>query len=261
MGDVIYAPLISGMTWSFSRIKQFESCPYAWYLKYICELTPDREQFFSSYGLFMHSLLEQGFSGKSDRDRLVLRYLLGFNNHVHGLAPNSKVFANYFIDGLAYLRNMTLPAFRVLATEQKVRYQIGNIRMLGFIDLLGQDETGLILLDHKSRSLKERSGRKKPTLGDRELDEYMKQLYLYAAAVKQARGVFPTQLCFNCFRKNLLIKERFDEQIYHQTEQWLTDMVQKITYTTDFPPNWEYFKCNYLCDMSGHCEYHEMNSR
>ena len=38
MGDICYAPLIDDMTWSYSRVKSFEDCPYKWFLKYIVGL-------------------------------------------------------------------------------------------------------------------------------------------------------------------------------------------------------------------------------
>lgn len=261
MGDAIYAPLIRDMTWSFSRIKQFESCPYGWYLKYICELTPDKELFFSSYGSFMHELLERYLTGETGKEATVLAYLLGFHEKVLGRAPSSQIFQNYFSDGLSYLRSLVGFPGRIVATEQKLRFSVSNIPLLGFIDCVVEDDEGLSLIDHKSRALKQRSNRQKPTKSDEELDEYLKQLYLYAAAVKQSYGVFPKTLCFNCFRRNLLIKERFDPQKYAETEQWLVKMVSQITDTSDFHPSWEFFKCNYLCDMHDHCEYHQMNSR
>lgn len=260
MGDVIYTPLIEEMTWSFSRIKQFESCPYCWYLKYICQLTPDAKQFFASYGSFMHELLERFFSGKAGSNGLVTDYLLGFREKVQGQAPNSKIFLHYFTDGLACLRSLGQIPFRVLSTEQKMRFTVNGIPMVGFIDCIAEEEDGLILVDHKSRTLKPRSGRKTPTKSDEELDDYLHQLYLYAEAVRQERGVFPKTLCFNCFRQNTVIREPFDEQKYLQTVRWLTQMVGKIAQTSDFPPDWEYFKCSYLCDMNRHCEYHRMNS-
>lgn len=50
-----YEHIIDQMTWSYSRIKAFDDCPYRWFLKYIkCE--PGSEMFFASYGSFMHEL-------------------------------------------------------------------------------------------------------------------------------------------------------------------------------------------------------------
>ena len=57
MGDICYAPLIDDMTWSYSRVKSFEDCPYKWFLKYIVGLHGKR-MFFADYGTFMHKLME-----------------------------------------------------------------------------------------------------------------------------------------------------------------------------------------------------------
>lgn len=52
MSDICYAPLIDDMTWSYSRVKSFETCPYKWYLRYIVGLRGKR-MFFADYGTFM----------------------------------------------------------------------------------------------------------------------------------------------------------------------------------------------------------------
>lgn len=260
MGDVNYAPFIEKMQWSYSRVSLFDDCPYAWYLKYVYQAPQEKQQFFSSYGSFIHSLLEQFLTGKADRNALVAKYLTGFDAAV-GDAPNHKIYKSYFQSGLSYLRSIAPPDLEILDVERKVNFTVDGIRFVGFIDVLGKTDSGLVIIDHKSRALKPRSGRKKPTKSDEELDEYLRQLYLYSAAVHEECGEFPSQLWFNCFRVPVVIKQEFDTQKYEQNMQIMTEKVRKIAQTKEFPPHWEYFKCNYLCDMCDECEYHEMNSK
>lgn len=103
MGDTIYAPLIRDMTWSFSRANTFANCPYKFYLRYIMQRQPS-EQFFASYGGFVHKLFERYYTGELKRDELPSEYLLNFSDEVHGKPMSQKVFRSYFDDGLRAMR-------------------------------------------------------------------------------------------------------------------------------------------------------------
>lgn len=81
MGEVNYAPLIDDMVWSYSRIKAFEDCPYRWYLKYIKKFH-GKDMFFSSYGTFMHKLIELYHKGEKTPRQIVDMYLQDFKTEV-----------------------------------------------------------------------------------------------------------------------------------------------------------------------------------
>lgn len=103
MGEVSYKPLIQDMTWSYSRIKAFTDCPYRWYLKYIrYPGHHGKPMFFSDYGSFVHELIAAYYSGEKTTEQVHMEYLTKFNDRVLGKAPNSKVFANYFVSGSQY---------------------------------------------------------------------------------------------------------------------------------------------------------------
>ena len=70
MADISYEPIIKDMTWSYSRVKAFDMCPYMWYLKYIQRL-PGKEMFFSSYGSFVHKILEMYYKEELAKSRLL----------------------------------------------------------------------------------------------------------------------------------------------------------------------------------------------
>ena len=260
MGDVNYAPLIRDMVWSYSRLQSYESCPYGWYLKYIYQLPHKSRRFFSSYGSLLHSLIEKYLSGAETKDSLITEYLIEFSE-ISQLAPGSKILQSYFRDGLQYLKSMTNLPCAVVTLEEHVDFELNGIRFQGYIDCLGKTDKGFVIVDHKSRTLKPRSKRSKPTKGDELLDEYLAQLYLYATAVEAKYGELPIGLWLNCFRAGLIIQEPFHYEIYKKTQEEFAQKAEQLTHVTDFPPNWEYFKCNYLCDMAEYCEYHEMNSQ
>lgn len=261
MGEISYEPLIRDMTWSYSRLKAFNDCPYRWYLKYIrYPHTKGRNMFFASYGKFMHELIADYYSGEKTLVEIETEYLQEFRNKVNAYAPNKTIFRNYFLDGLNYLRNLKPPKNRVLSVENKVEFHIGDVPFIGYVDRTeGTPTGGIIVVDNKSRTLKPRSGRVVPTKTDQELDEYLRQLYLYSISIKNEYGSYPSELCFDCFRTQTVIREPFRVEKYEETKDWAKQTVERIASETDFNPDIEYFKCRYLCEMQDFCEYFELS--
>jgi len=257
MGDMIYRPLIEDMTWSYSRISSFHDCPYRWYLRYICKVE-ETPRFFSSYGSFVHRLLEQYYKGEASKDDIYIKFLLSFSSEVQGPRPQESTVQKYISDAADYLRNLEPIPITPLETEKGLAFNIGGIPFIGYIDFLGKTEDGLVIVDHKSRDLKPRSKRKQPTAKDKELDEALRQLYLYAEAVRQEYGVFPSRLCFNCFRVDRFISEPFNEETFKETVKWAEDTIHEIEDTNEFPPNLDYFGCHYICGVSDECCYKQL---
>lgn len=297
MGDTRFAPQIDNMVWSYSRIKAFEDCRYRWFLKYIqpkllidkvfggerptrveVDLAYIRSEldvsdvcilyeylgfnrkklFFASYGTFMHKLIEQYLKGEKQGSQLVDEYLESFKSEVKGRAPNKKVFANYFKNGLEYLKEIKPFPYKILDVEKRVDLKIEGLPFCGYIDIVGEKGGAIHVIDNKSRLLKPRSNRAKPTKSDIELDIYLRQLYLYSAAVEEQYGVLPKALCFNCFRDNLWIEEPFKEKAYAESKKWFIDSIAEIRREVDFNPSFDFFKCTYLCEMQDCCGHYEL---
>lgn len=258
MADISYEPIIKDMTWSYSRVKAFDMCPYMWYLKYIQRL-PGKEMFFSSYGSFVHKILEMYYKEELAKSQLLYYYLTEFNKNVTARAPNPKIFKSYFQSGVNYFKNFKPLSYENPDIEQKISGEIGGIKFTGVIDYKAEDEKGVVILDNKSRTLKPRSGRKNPTKSDEELDEYLRQLYLYSYIIETVDKKPISCLGFNCFRCNPnMIVEPFVQEKADSAVKWLTDNVARITKETEFQPDMDYFKCANLCDMNEHCEYFQM---
>lgn len=257
MSEMIYRPLIEDMVWSYSRIKCFEDCPYRFYLKYIsgCKEAP---QFYASYGSFMHKLIEEFYKGIITKEEMLTKFLFGFQENVLGRRPKESTVEKYIQLGIEYLKSFSPFAYNMVAVEKKVEFELGGKKFIGFIDYLGEKDGEYYIVDNKSRELKPRSNRKTPTVKDQELDEMLKQLYLYAAAVKQEYGKFPKALCFNCFKNQVFIEEPFSEEKFSETVEWFLKTIDSIADENEFLPYLDFFSCNYICGVNNECCYYEM---
>ncbi len=258
MGNVYYRPIIEDMTWSYSRIKSFEDCPYRWFMKYICEYEED-ERFYASYGSFMHKILERYYKKIISKEEMIGEYLSGFSTFVSGERPSPDIVQNYINQGAEYLKGFCPLPYQLMGIEKQVSFHIDGIPFVGFIDYLGKNEEGIVIVDNKSRNLRARSGRKKPTAKDAELDDMLKQLYLYAEGVRQEYGEAPQTLCFNCFRTGTLIEEPFQKRAYREAIDWAKGIIEQIMRCEDedFYPRKDYFYCRYICGLSDECVYHQ----
>lgn len=256
MSDVIYKELIKDMVWSYSRIETYNDCPYRWFLKYIskCKPTP---MFYSSYGLFMHKLLERFLSGEITKEEAKMSFLLGFQKEVRGERPAPDTAEKYISQGVEFLQKLSPFPLSTIAVEEKAVFNLDGVPMVGVIDYIGEKQGELYVVDHKSRAMRPRSNRKKPTGKDIELDSMLKQLYIYSELVKQRYGRYPTWLCFNCFRNNTFIQEPFTENGFRETVEWVKKSVHDIENEDDFNPYIDFFSCRYICDVHDDCCYYE----
>ena len=184
-----------------------------------------------------------------------MKFLLDFSTEVRGKRPSEKAVQNYISKGVEYLSAFEPFPYNMIDVELEVKYHIGDIPFIGYIDYLGEKDGEYYIVDNKSRELKPRSGRKKSTKKDEELDTMLVQLYLYAAAIKEIYGKYPKGLCFNCFKNGVFIEEPFVEKKYEEAIEWAKNSVKYIAETEDFSPNVEYFGCVHLCGLTDECEY------
>ena len=254
MSDLIYRELMNDMRWSYTRIVSFEDCPYKWFLNYIRHEKPE-QQFYSSFGSFIHKLLAQYYNGQITKSELPLRFLIDFKKEVQGELPSAQTVKKYIQQSKAYLDSFTDFKYDTVAVEERIDFEIDGVQFVCYIDFLGEKNGEYYIIDHKSKDMKPRSDKSNPTKSDIDLDNMSRQLYLYAAAVKQKYGKFPKELCFNCFRTGVFIKLGFDEQKYNETIQWALNTIEKIKDTSDFRPNREYFYCRYICGFNSGCCY------
>lgn len=260
MGEVSYRPLLEDKVWSYSSISTYDDCPYKFFLKYIKAYKED-DMFYASYGSFMHKLIENFYRGLMTKQEMLDAFLTGFSTCVKGERPKQTIVENYIHCGVEYLSGFEPFPYKMVAVEKKIRFKVNGIEMVVIIDYIGEKDGELYIVDNKSRNLKPRRADGKRTKNDEDLDHMLRQLYLYAEAVRQEYGRLPKALCFNCFKNKTFIVEAFNEDAFRATLDWATGRVNVILDADDFYPNWEFFSCTYICGVSRHCCYDESERR
>lgn len=252
-----YSFLISQMTWSYSRLKSFERCPYGFLMMYIlgCE---SKSGFYAEYGTLIHDISSLYFEGRLKQEELLPEYLIRFYMEV--TSPiDAETRKKFFAQGMDCMRRLRPSPVKVLGVEQEARFQIEGYPFVGYIDLLlEKPDGGLIVVDHKSHDLKARSKRSKPTKTDRELDDYLIQLYLYSRWVFEKFGRFPEKLVFHCYRTGTVVAEDFSRTAYDAAEEWALSLIHRIEQEEKFSPNLSWFACRHLCGVCSSCEYNSL---
>lgn len=252
-----YSYLISQMTWSYSRLRSYEDCPYRFLLTYIY---PEEEEpcFYAEYGSFIHRLLAGYYSGHISRDALFMRYISGFFTEIKGRIQSS-IKRKFFNQGLECMERIKPCDVEILGIENQIEFELDGYPFIGYVDmLLRKQDGGLILVDHKSHPLKQRSKRTRPTKSDKELDEYLRQLYLYSVWVEKHYGKLPEELVFHCYRTGEIVREKFSMPAYEEAKKWALGLIHSLEAADDFPPQIEFFQCQHICGVHGACVYYEM---
>ncbi len=207
----------------------------------------------------MHSIMQQYLTGVLTKNELVPYYLTHFLTEITGKAPTQKIYQGYLEQGRQYLKTLSFPFRKILKVEDDMHFEFAGHPFTGFLDLMSEDEDGkLYITDHKSRALKPRSNRSKPTQSDVELDKYLRQLYIYAHAVHSLYGRYPDYLEFNCFRTTTWICEPFSIERMQEIEEWARDLIERITSESKWNAHLEFWFCKHLCDVSEVCEYEDL---
>ena len=167
----------------------------------------------------------------------------------HYFPPFPKGMAGqYYDEGLQYFRSFD--GFgsdkEILSVEDKFELDIRGNRFVGIADLVLQDKkTGdIIVIDHKSKSM---NSMKKAQY------ENTRQLYTYAAYVKERFGAFPTLLRFNMFRYGVNIDEPFSRDRYAETMDWIERTIAEIKAEKEWKVSSSGYFCRFICSTRLYC--------
>ena len=253
--------LLDTMTWSFSRLNSFYNCRYEWKLRYI-DCNKSENGFFSEYGSLIHKILEKYEKGELSLFELNDYYEEHFSESVPHDAPPNKyvdIKQSYYEKGIDYFNNidLDLDKYEVLGVEKEVRFQIAGKDFVGYIDLLLKEkETGkIIILDHKSASIKILKNGKVSKSDQEHVREFIRQLCLYAIPIIEEYG-HVDELWWNLFKDKNWLKMPFNKGDYDEAIKWAEDTLTLIENEKNWFPNPDSYYCNFLCGQRNHaCEY------
>ena len=235
--------------YSFSKLNAWWTCPYGFYQRYI-EHKPGIGNAFSSYGTFVHGLMEQYAKGEIALDDLPSIYAWQFDTAVPEKFPYNKyadLRNSYYRQGLSFLSSFKgYDKYQILGAEDSFDLPIDDWKFTGIVDLVFIDENErLIIRDYKSKA-----SFKNPN----EQHSYARQLYLYSLYIKEKYGKYPDELQFLMFRKQTEpLRINFKEEDLHEAVDWARDTVRIIRNAFDYPARCEEFYSQNLCNHREYC--------
>ncbi len=197
-----------------------------------------------------HSLMERWAKGELMSFELADAYEAEYDEAIkHYFPPFPKGMAEqYYDEGLQYFQSFD--GFgddkEILSVEDKFELDIRGNRFVGIADLVLRDRNtgGIIVIDHKSKSM---NSMKKSQY------ENTRQLYTYAAYVKERFGEFPTLLRFNMFRYGENIDEPFAMERYEETMDWIERTIAQIKAEREWRVSSSGYFCRFICSTRLHC--------
>lgn len=204
--------------WSFSSVKLFEQCPYAFYQKYIQDQT-EEENAFAQHGKFAHSILERCLKGELLAFELADVFESEYQTNVTKSFPYANIAKSFYDKTLLYFQEYDDFVGEIVGVEEKLETKFGDIEFIGYADLIMRDEKGIYVVDHKSHAAFK---------SKKEREEYFRQLYLYAECVKRKYGEYPYKLEFNMFRVPQIVEEFFSQPQCDFSVNWFCESVNKI---------------------------------
>lgn len=238
---------LDAMDWSYTRVSSFDQCPRMFDLTYL-QCKDRAENAFAQWGSFGHSLLERYFRQQIELLDMPSIYESEYSTEVSERFPFPRLEEIYYKRGLAYFNEFSGQIgdeVEILGVEEQYSSTLGGRPVVGIIDLIPKNESGLIVCDHKSRGKwKSKEERRK----------YLRQLNLYAFRLKEKYGEWPAELWFNKFREGCLDREPFSETVAQADRDWFLRSIDNIYQTESFPARPDSFFCDHLCSVREHCE-------
>lgn len=235
---------VKDITWSFSSLNSYYTCPYSWYLKKV-EKKEDEGSHWGVGGGAAHDTLEEVLKGNLAPEHATSFFvehcpILTFPTMKEGYADR------WVSDTLKFFDN--LPEFlktikgEVVGIEEDSIVEIEGYKLRCIVDLVLKENNSLIAWDWKSSAASQFTGKK--------LAEKAKQLYLYSRAVKEIHGKYPDKLVFYLFREQKKIEIPFSRKDYNKTVKWMTDTINKIANEKEWQKSTNFFFCKNICGLT-----------
>lgn len=226
-----------------SRLSRFAQCELSFKFKYIDPPSWEDEttDWYAAYGSLVHEILEKLAKKEIVQWQAVNTYDKEFPLC---FVPESKR-PEYYRAGKAAIeqRALDLEKLKIVGIEKEfnVMFDFAIPPLHGFIDLVYEDEYGLVVRDYKTSKVYDNSLMKKQL-----------QPYVYPMAVKELYGRLPYKFEFDFVRfdefKSILITDTFMKMgVIKINNYW-----NKIQ-NSEFPATYSPFFCNHFCEFRSIC--------
>lgn len=233
------------ITWSFSRINSFYTCPLTWYDTYV--LGNYSTNYLAEVGSLVHNILEDYYKyhlaggtrllNEEIREVLVKKFVKGLKKvKSFDKPPWHRGHENNIIKGL----NTFVHDPEIIAVEREYLFEINGYKFKGFIDFEEEYFTG----DYKSKW---------------SFEKYAHQQSLYVTA-REYNGVYTKGFKVVEYKKNMAEPVTYTDTVVIQDDAHLwavkgVEDIRKALQTASFPATPDSFFCYSLCGVRG-CENH-----
>jgi hypothetical protein len=245
------------MTYSYSRLSAYNTCPLSFKFTYI-----DKENrlpnAFGEYGILSHDCIERFFKNEIGQKNLANYYNENFDFYVLSDFPPFPrgMRESYRSDGQTFFENIDfdISLYEILFIEKYFNYEYKDIKIVVRPDILLKEKNSgkIILLDLKTSKLYNNSKDKD------KLENYLKQMYLYAYIVWLSEGIAIDEIWIWFIRNNIFKKYNFNQEKAFETMDWVSETFTKIQLDTTWKPNLsksnKYF-CNWICSNRETCPF------
>ncbi|PIT89759.1 hypothetical protein COU23_02180 [Candidatus Kuenenbacteria bacterium CG10_big_fil_rev_8_21_14_0_10_36_11] len=257
----------SPITFSYSSLKSFDTCPYQYYLAYVAKVpVPGKATF--SYGKTMHATLQKFFSLIKESKNSLQSELFTENiktQKVQQTFPSIDVLLKFYQESWIddwyesktqkedykkqgekslkklYEQLTQEGAPKIFALEKSFNFKLNNYTIKGVIDRIDQKQSGLILLDYKTGSAKTEKTAEKD------------QLLIYQMATEKTFSEPVIKLSFYYLNDNSQISFLGTPEELLKMQEKILMLIKKIC-ADDFIATPEKNKCQY-CDFRNICQY------
>ena len=256
-------------SYSYSRLKSFFNCKYYYYEHYYAKELPEESHGTSEFGSFVHEILEKYGRGELEPFEMLDYYKEHYYENVvsdftlqMGVDFSRDMADSYYQKGYEFFFFFNGFDFTFIEVVRNFELPYKNKFLInGKIDVIAKDKDGnLMVIDYKSKG-----GWKNKA----EKEEYRKQLYFYAYAVKQLYGEYPKKMAFYMFRSDKWTWFNFKEYEMQEVMDWAESTVEQIESEIDFYPCTDTLKyepdpakhfnffCANFCGIRHLCKYNE----
>lgn len=228
-----------------SRLSRFAQCELSFKFKYVDPPSWEDEttEWYAAYGSLLHELLESLAKGEIALWKARSLY----DQHFPFCHVPEQNRPAYYPSGAASLERKAEELYSLggkivgIEKEFNIMFDFAIPPLHGFIDLIYEDEFGLVVRDYKSSRVYDGSLMKKQM-----------QPFVYAIACKHLYGRYPYKFEFDFLRFDEFKSVLIDDAFIQLGEIKVRNYWKKIQ-ESQFPATYSPFYCNNFCEFRSVC--------